>query len=85
MSPSHTFCAGCGQHLELSYTHGVEHWTALAAENEAARMVATKESFIFVSVEQKVFHCGDQQRNLAITWPEMGRVAVKTNTWWKYL
>ena len=57
VSPSHTVCAGCGQHLELSYLHGVEHWTALAAENEAARMVATKESFIFLSVEQKVFHC----------------------------
>ena len=64
VSPSHTSCAGCGQHLELSYTHGVEHWAALAAENEAARMVATKESFIFASVEasveQKVFHCDNR-------------------------
>ena len=32
----------------------------MAAENEAARMVATKESFIFWSVEQKVFHCDVQ-------------------------
>ena len=55
MSPSHTFCAGCGQHLELSYLHGVEHWAALAAEKEAARMVAIKESFMFVASNAKFF------------------------------